>query len=178
MNACMRQILGYWWCLFKERRWTVPGSPAWLLLCMISTWCCSKTSLGEIKSLWPSPNKQNKRNKNLNTLWALKTSDKSCASEKSGSALLNWEWGRVCKGFLWSSSVPVCRATIHHPSERLSGTRFCAPDFLQRDSNVVLERRLSNGNPWKWTEALMQFFHTIKGLNTNKITFLFFFFFF
>lgn len=42
--------------------------------------------------------KQNVWNKNLNTLWALKTGDKSCSSEKSGSVLLNWEWGRVCKG--------------------------------------------------------------------------------
>ena len=157
MNACMRQMLGYWWCLFKERRWAVPGSPARLPLRVIRTWLCSKTCLGEIKSLWPSPNKQNKRNKNLNTLWALKTTDKSSASEKPGRALLNWEWGKACKGFVWSSSVPVRRGTIYHPSEHLSGTGFCAPDSLPRDSDMVLERTLNNGNPWKWTKALVQF---------------------
>lgn len=157
MNACMRQILGYWWCLFKERRWTVPGSPARSLLCVISTWLCSKTCSGETKSPWPGPNKQNKRNKNLNALGALETTDKSCASEKSGRALPSWERGKVCGGFVCCSSVPVRRGTIHHPSERLSGITFCAPASLRRDSTVFLERRLNNGNPWKRTKALVHF---------------------
>lgn len=123
-------------------------SPASLLLCTISVWLSSGTCLGGIKpviqSEWAEQAKWTLKH------WALKMTKKSYAPQKYGHVLLSGVWGKVCEGFPWH---------YHCLFANIPSIILPEPpaDSLQGDSAAYLQCRLSNGNPWKWTEALVQF---------------------